>query len=277
MHASDDGHVHSLTKRTAKKKIQHSKQTTHVLAPARSSKKHGGAIRRPGLARRPASRSRSRGQGGSLVAVRRNKHRRRIGVHDHPPLWLRLPIGVRVGATGDLVLAVLPRGVPPPARPGLGGAPRPRRGGRPRQGTAAPISGVPVPRRRRSGRRDGELLRLVVVPAPSRRHEQHKEAAQDEDEDEDEEERPGARSCAALSSCHEQEPPPPPRLQWLEQEPRPTPMRASKTARQWERAAAKQAGAARVCERLRARSLHSTLHSPQRYLLCTRLGFRCCR
>lgn len=253
MHASDDGHVHSLTKRTAKKKIQHSKQTTHVLAPARSSKKHGGAIRRPGLARRPASRSRSRGQGGSLVAVRRNKHRRRIGVHDHPPLWLRLPIGVRVGATGDLVLAVLPRGVPPPARPGLGGAPRPRRGGRPRQGTAAPISGVPVPRRRRSGRRDGELLCLVVVPAPRRRHEQHKEAAQDEDEDE--EERRGARPCGALSSCHEQEPPP--RLQWLEQEPRPTPMgresdrpdhralRLSKTARQWERAAA------RVCESLR--------------------------
>lgn len=158
------------------------------------------------------------------VTVRRNEHQRRRRVHGRiyaPVGWpLCLPIGVRVGPTGDLVLAVLEpltRVVPPPARPGPG-APRRRRRrprrGRPREG-AAPCGG---PRRRR--RRDGELLRLVVVPVPSRWREQHEDDA--EEEDEEQRRRRGARSCGALSSCHEQQPRR--RLQWLEQEPRPTPM-----------------------------------------------------
>lgn len=113
------------------------------------------------------------GKGASTVTARRNENGRRAGLTSriyHLPLsGLRLPIGVRVGAAGDLVLAVpepLPRGVPPPARPG----PPRRRGCRAREVAAAP--------RRRRG---VELLRLVaVVPVlPSRRREQHEHGAEE--------------------------------------------------------------------------------------------------
>ncbi|KAG2662442.1 hypothetical protein PVAP13_1KG538050 [Panicum virgatum] len=93
-----------------------------------------------------------------------------------------LPIGVRIGATRNLMLAVAePRRVPPPPRPE---PPRPHRG-RLRE-SAAPAG---APRRRR---RDRKPLR-ILSPA-SRRHEQQNGA--------EEEQQRGARSSSPSRSCH---------------------------------------------------------------------------
>ena len=99
-----------------------------------------------------------------------------------------LPIGVRIGATRNLMLAVAePRRVPPPPRPE---PPRPHRG---RLRESAAPAGAP---RRRRRRRDGKPLR-ILSPA-SRRHEEEDGA----EESAEEQQQRGARSSSPSRSCH---------------------------------------------------------------------------
>jgi len=84
------------------------------------------------------ARAASRGHGRSLD-LHSHCSPERTRTAEFTDLPVCLPIGVRVGATGDLVFLVLeplPRVVPPPAQPGPGAPRRRPRRGRPREGAA---------------------------------------------------------------------------------------------------------------------------------------------